>query len=75
MAQETQEQLLPRLATEVRANEVKINGVEKAGDMLAVKFTVTAGGLEPSDIYELANLIQNGPMDVKLTSCQFDMGL
>jgi nickel-dependent lactate racemase len=64
-----------RLATELHATEVKIASVERSGDSLAAKIQITVGGLDPSQLYELGNLIEGGPMEVKLMSCQLDLGL
>ena len=64
-----------RLTTEVRATEVKLGKVERVGKHLSTTIQLTVGNIERSQLYELGHLIEGGPMDVKLMSCQLGLGM
>ena len=65
------------LMTDFQATEVKLAGVEKSakGDSLTAKVTLTISDLDPTQLYELGNLMEAGPMFVTLRSCQLGLGL
>lgn len=65
------------LTTDFQATECKLASVEKSakGDSLTAKVTLTIGDLDATQLYELGNLIEAGPVSVTLKSCQLALGL
>lgn len=65
------------LTTDFQASEVKLASVEKSpkGDSLTAKVNLTITDLDPSQLYELGNIMEAGPMHVTLRSCQLGLGI
>jgi hypothetical protein len=63
------------LTTGFQATEVKISAVEKGSESLTAKVTLTIANLDPTQLYELGNIIEAGPLQVTLRSCQLGLGL
>jgi hypothetical protein len=65
------------LTTDFQATECKLASVEKSpkGDSLTAKVSLTIGDLAPSQLYELGNLMEAGPIYVTLRSCQLGLGI
>jgi hypothetical protein len=62
------------LTTDFQATEVKISAVEKGNESLTAKVQLTIANLDPTQLYELGNIIEAGPLQVTLRSCQLGMG-
>jgi hypothetical protein len=65
------------LTTDFQATECKLASVERSakGDSLTAKVALTIANLDPTQLYELGNIMEAGPLQVRLSSCQLAMDL